>query len=325
MTCLNCRSRLPGPAAGCPLVIRLMVASLAVVSTGSALQAQGPADLKWWTDRSTSGGEDDDRGSLQATDGPSRFGAASTEIDRSNLRWWDEKSSLENLKWWNASSAAEDSGWWSEGRTNSAVIAVQDEFAPQPPPAAQQPPARIVPERPMLDEGRTRGAEGIEFDPFGVVPPLRPLRSISASLTSDPATDESVVGGELPFNGTAEEYFAQKGSVFLAPRVWHNRTPEAAAYQFYSRPLWYEDANLERCGHTVGCLQPVVSGTYFFANTALLPYRFAAEPQCSVVPQKGFCPPGCRYSHCDNYLPPWSPAGAISQAAAVTGLVFLIP
>jgi hypothetical protein len=111
----------------------------------------------------------------------------------------------------------------------------------------------------------------------------------------------------------------------LAPRSWPALTPAATPFVFRSSPLWYEDANLERCGYSHGCLQPLVSGAYFLGNTALLPYRMAAEPQCAVVPAKPFCPPGCRYSFRDNYLPPPSVRGAAAEAAAITGLIFLIP
>lgn len=91
------------------------------------------------------------------------------------------------------------------------------------------------------------------------------------------------------------------------------------------KPLYFEQRNLERYGHTAGpILQPVISGAHFFANIAVLPY------------QMGMYPPGeCRYA-LGYYRPgdcaPWmidpiplSLRGAIAQTGAVLGAVYVIP
>ncbi|MBA3311773.1 MAG: hypothetical protein M3552_16770 [Planctomycetota bacterium] len=301
--------------------------------TGSAA-AQTPENLKWWNDDGSAGSTSVESSrtagraasaTVRTADPAARrsgSGPSSAEAGKAGLRWWETRQEANELNWWKAKRDAKTLGWWNQGDAGvSQASAQQSPFGRKD---ERQPPAeQPLPQAPL--DGRTPGAEGIDFDPFSVVPPLKPLTQIQVTLAAAPPAD-SIAGNDEPvFTGTAEEYFATKGGVFLAPRSWPRRTPEAAAYQFYSRPLWFEDANVERCGETVGCLQPVVSGTYFFANTLLLPYRFAAEPQCEAVPQKPFCPPGCRYTHAQNYLPPWSPAGVAAEAAAVTGLVFLIP
>ncbi len=40
-------------------------------------------------------------------------------------------------------------------------------------------------------------------------------------------------------------------------------------------PLVFEEYNLERHGHSVGCLQPLVSGAHFLGSTATLPLTAA--------------------------------------------------
>lgn len=158
-------------------------------------------------------------------------------------------------------------------------------------------------------------AERISRDPFQR-PPQDLLRSLS----------EVRVALDTPAAATQSETAIEKrGVVTLAPHAWPACTPEAAAYRFSCAPLWYEDANLERCGYSYGCCQPLVSGAYFFGNTATLPYRLVAESQCDRVPVKSFCPPGYRYSCVDNYFPEPDAAGGTAQALAITGLIFLIP
>ncbi len=158
-------------------------------------------------------------------------------------------------------------------------------------------------------------------NPFAALPVgrLKPLSSIQAGLENPPSKLSQ------PAASPAKDFFGQFPVVYVAPQSWPNHTPLAMDFQFRCRPLWFEDANLERCGYTHGCLQPLVSGVYFFSSVPFVPYVFAAQPQCITVPTKPFCPPGCQYSFRDNYLPPPSAVGAVTEAAAIAGLVLLIP
>ena len=94
---------------------------------------------------------------------------------------------------------------------------------------------------------------------------------------------------------------------------------------FGYRPLYFEEPNLERYGRSAGMVQPLVSAAHFYANVALLPYRLTTQ-------RPGFC------TYFDHQYRPGAPAprerrqrsrlrldGATVQAAAVMGLVFLIP
>ncbi len=103
------------------------------------------------------------------------------------------------------------------------------------------------------------------------------------------------------------------------------RIPVGMHYCFYSRPLYYEDANLERCGYSMGLYQNLVSAAHFVSTTAMLPYHIGANPPPKCVWGKGDCPQCSVYSFEDNYLPQLSEDGTWLQAGAITGLFFLIP
>jgi hypothetical protein len=99
------------------------------------------------------------------------------------------------------------------------------------------------------------------------------------------------------------------------------------------RPLYFEEANLERYGYGCGCryecccggcLQPAMSAAHFFATIPALPYCLAAEcpGECQYTLghyRPGSCPP---WRH---HYPSWDPIAALSAGGVWTGLVFLIP
>jgi hypothetical protein len=75
---------------------------------------------------------------------------------------------------------------------------------------------------------------------------------------------------------------------------------------FCYHPLYFEDANLERCGYSNGCLcQSAISGFQFYGNVALLPLKLLVLPCCSYVYPQEDCEPCMRYSCCDNMWGPW--------------------
>lgn len=92
-----------------------------------------------------------------------------------------------------------------------------------------------------------------------------------------------------------------------------------------SQALYFEEVNLERHGFShLGPYQPLGSAAHFFGNVLLLPYKMAARPHCCVESKLGHYRPGS----CVPYRPlalPKSHRTAAVQAAAVAGLVFLIP
>jgi hypothetical protein len=90
------------------------------------------------------------------------------------------------------------------------------------------------------------------------------------------------------------------------------------------KPLYFEEVQLERYGHTIGFFQPVLSGAHFFVNIATLPYHAGINPPNECQYALGYYRPGS----CAPWMIPPIPLsvrGAAVQAAAVGGIWPLIP
>lgn len=91
------------------------------------------------------------------------------------------------------------------------------------------------------------------------------------------------------------------------------------------KPLYFEEIELERYGHTFGPVaQPVISGAHFFANIAILPYKMGINPPHECQYALGYYRPG----DCAPFmLPPvpLSARGALYEAGAIVGGVALFP
>jgi hypothetical protein len=91
------------------------------------------------------------------------------------------------------------------------------------------------------------------------------------------------------------------------------------------KPLYFQETQLERYGHTAGpVLQPVISGAHFFANIATLPYHMGINPpnECQYV--LGYYRPG----NCAPWMIPPVPLsvrGGLAQAGTVVGLGAVLP
>jgi hypothetical protein len=99
-------------------------------------------------------------------------------------------------------------------------------------------------------------------------------------------------------------------------------TWKAAGY--CHKPLYFEDWNLERYGHSHGPLDPVFSAAHFFVTLPVLPYKMGVELPWECVYPLGYYRPGS----CAPWTvpaPPISCRGFAVEAATVTGLLFLLP
>lgn len=101
-------------------------------------------------------------------------------------------------------------------------------------------------------------------------------------------------------------------------------TASRDSFAFHHNPLWFEDPNLERCGRGLRNFSSLASAVHFSGNIAILPYRMTAEPAYSCVRTLPDCTVCQRYG-CEAYLPPWSWRAAAVQAAAITGLIYVVP
>jgi hypothetical protein len=91
------------------------------------------------------------------------------------------------------------------------------------------------------------------------------------------------------------------------------------------RPLYFEEANLERYGY--GCcetLQPLASAAHFFGTIPILPYCMAVDCPNECIYTLGQYRPGSCVPK--RYIwPPVSPRAALAEGGVWTGMVFLIP
>ncbi|TWT57437.1 hypothetical protein KOR42_07980 [Thalassoglobus neptunius] len=92
-----------------------------------------------------------------------------------------------------------------------------------------------------------------------------------------------------------------------------------------SDPLYFEDVQLERYGHTYPCgLQPFVSAGKFGVQLIGLPYQMALNPVWDEHYALGYYRPGdCAPKLC--YRIPWNKKAAATAAGVYTGLIFLFP
>jgi len=152
-----------------------------------------------------------------------------------------------------------------------------------------------------------------------VVARIRPPKSIG-----EVAAVIALPEGKRP-KDVAKQYFQKNEPITELPQRWRPWMPIGMSESFYHQPLYFEDANLERCGYSHGCLQPLLSAGHFFGTIPLLPYKMALQPYHQCVESLGDCPQGCHYSWWENFMPPLDLGASLVQGAAVTGLIFVIP
>jgi hypothetical protein len=90
------------------------------------------------------------------------------------------------------------------------------------------------------------------------------------------------------------------------------------------KPLYFEDVQLERYGHSWNpVLQPFMSAAHFFVSVPLLPYNMGLTPPQECIYTLGYYRPG----NCAPYVIepiPFTWRAAISEAFGVTGFAFLL-
>lgn len=126
------------------------------------------------------------------------------------------------------------------------------------------------------------------------------------------------VGVDLPFECSLDtgEY---------EPRNWSGITYMWKASALCHKPLYFEDVQLERYGHSWGWhVQPLVSAAHFFTTVPILPYKMGLETPNECVYALGYYRPG----NCAPYLiEPLgsSPRAVVWQAGAVVGAAAIVP
>jgi hypothetical protein len=158
---------------------------------------------------------------------------------------------------------------------------------------------------------------------------IKPLRDISLditppTLTSDqqqPIAPPTDFAAEALPQLAAEQPFV-RGELAAAGFDWH---PSPEGLNFCYQPLYFEEVNAERYGHSFGILQPAVSAVAFYGRIPILPYMAFARPARRCTYHAHWALPGYK-------IPRWEPqpivpsvSGAAAETAVIYGLVLLIP
>lgn len=139
---------------------------------------------------------------------------------------------------------------------------------------------------------------------------LKPIGKISNDITPTPGEfpNECTLGDDV----FAGRNFAPIRYTWTAPNTCNN-------------PLYFEDENLERYGHSWGpIMQPIMSAGHFALTVPCLPWLMAIDPPNECVYTLGYYRPG----NCAPYMfdpLPYSVRAAFVEGGIATALVFLIP
>jgi hypothetical protein len=115
------------------------------------------------------------------------------------------------------------------------------------------------------------------------------------------------------------------GSAQFVPRMWPGITYTWKASALCHKPLYFEEPNLERYGHSRGpIIDPLFSAAHFFVCVPLLPYSMGVEPPHECIYSLGYYRPGsCAPWIIDGF--PISLRGLAIECTAATGAAFAIP
>lgn len=113
------------------------------------------------------------------------------------------------------------------------------------------------------------------------------------------------------------------GSGEYAGRCWTPQLSTWYASNLCHKPLYFEQVQLERYGHSAGPIMgPLRSSAHFFGSLVFWPYHSAIHPANECMYPLGYYRPG----NCAPWLVepfPISGPGAIRQGAVITGAAFL--
>jgi hypothetical protein len=115
------------------------------------------------------------------------------------------------------------------------------------------------------------------------------------------------------------------GGLRTAERNWLASTFQYNASALCHKPLYFEEVQLERYGHTAGPFrQPLISGAHFVINLATLPYHMGINPPTECVYPLGYYRPG----NCAPWMIPPVPLslrGAAAEIGVALGMASIIP
>ena len=121
------------------------------------------------------------------------------------------------------------------------------------------------------------------------------------------------------------ECLARDKRYLPSTRNWVPSTFTWTASALCHKPLYFEQVQLERYGHTAGPFkQPIISGAHFFFTITALPYKMAINPPMECQYALGYYRPG---SCAPWHIPPvpLSVRAALAETGAWVGGIYIIP
>ena len=183
---------------------------------------------------------------------------------------------------------------------------------PAGPAPDQSPPTPPGPETAEIEADGVKAKESCEKS-------LQNLRAYTVDKVNLAISIRGTEGEDFPFECSIDDGTMHGG------RCWDQTTYMWKASALCHKPLYFEDEQLERYGHSFSpCFQPFISGAHFFCHVPVLPYCMGVEPPCECVYSLGHYRPGSCAPYMCNPIP-LSARGALFQAGAVTGVAAALP
>ena len=184
-----------------------------------------------------------------------------------------------------------------------------EEQPPQPQPEAT--PEQIAQRREQIEKERAKAKEACEEIYREVRDDVISTVDLDIRLKGNP-------GEDYPFDCTL-------GSETFQPRNWSTITYRWKAAGLCHKPLYFQEVQLERYGHTWGpVLQPFVSGAHFFLTVPALPYAMGIQTPNECVYTLGYYRPGSCAPYMIEALP-FTWRAAAFQGGVATGMAFIFP
>lgn len=168
--------------------------------------------------------------------------------------------------------------------------------------------------------------QGSGLETLGAAAP----NGLNPAMRRDPlgeaGTNIAPPAGEFPANLAAAR-FASQGEVIEGmgahrsdiEKVVHWESP-AVCY----RALFFEEPNLERHGHKVPVVQPLLSAAHFFGTVPAIPYLAVSQKARQCTYSLGHYRPGSCAPFTWN-LPRLSADASVFEAVTITGLILALP
>ncbi len=143
----------------------------------------------------------------------------------------------------------------------------------------------------IAPDQRCNGVEGVGVSAlFQSMSSIR-VNGLSTAPPVQPRQSETPTAQlERPDDVACQYMDPRSAAYYSTPPRYGAPRPCRDTHVLMHQPLYYEDANLERCGRTCGCITTAVSAVHFATAIAFSPYHMAVEHPASCVRSLPDCP-----------------------------------